>query len=61
MKILITGGAGFVGPNLIKKFLNKRYSVFCIDNYSRGCEVNIKSFFNNNNFKFLKCDLSDYD
>ncbi len=61
MKILITGGAGFVGPNLIKKFLNKRYSVFCIDNYSRGCEVNIKSFFNNNNFKFLKCDVSDYD
>ena len=36
MQILVTGGAGFVGTNLIKQLLEKGHSVISIDNYSTG-------------------------
>ena len=39
-KILVTGGAGFVGTNLIKKLLNEGHTVISIDNYSTGYEAN---------------------
>ena len=39
-KILVTGGAGFVGTNLIKKLLNEGHTVISIDNYSTGYETN---------------------
>ena len=40
MKILVTGGAGFVGTNLIKKLLNDGYEVQSLDNYSTGLKSN---------------------
>ena len=40
MNILVTGGAGFVGTNLIKRLLKERHSVVSIDNYSIGTVVN---------------------
>ena len=40
--ILITGGAGFIGSNLIKRFLKKNLNVICIDNFSSGNLINIK-------------------
>ena len=40
MKILVTGGAGFIGTNLIKKLLKKGYDVTSIDNYSTGLKSN---------------------
>ena len=40
MKILVTGGAGFVGTNLIKKLLNQGHDVVSIDNYSTGYRIN---------------------
>ena len=40
MKILVTGGAGFVGTNLIKQLLNDRHDVVSIDNYSTGLKSN---------------------
>ena len=44
-KILITGGAGFVGTNLIKTFLKKtKYKIISIDNYSSGKRSNHKKF-----------------
>ena len=40
-KILVTGGAGFVGTNLIKLFLKKtKYKIISIDNYSSGTKSN---------------------
>ena len=36
MKILVTGGAGFVGTNLIKKLLKENHEVISVDNYSSG-------------------------
>jgi UDP-glucose 4-epimerase len=40
MKILVTGGAGFVGTNLIKRLLNDRHEVQSLDNYSTGLKSN---------------------
>ena len=40
MNILVTGGAGFVGTNLIKELLNQNHNVVSIDNYSTGLESN---------------------
>lgn len=40
MRILVTGGAGFVGTNLIKRFISEGYTVVSIDNYSTGLESN---------------------
>ena len=40
MKILVTGGAGFVGTNLIKKLLEQGHQVVCVDNYTTGYRTN---------------------
>lgn len=64
--ILITGGAGFIGSNLIKKLLTQgEVNITCVDNfdvfYSRKVkEQNIASFINHANFKLFEFDLADY-
>ena len=40
MKVLVTGGAGFVGTNLVKRLLNDGYEVISVDNYSTGFKHN---------------------
>ena len=55
--IIVTGGAGFVGSNLIKLFLKKtKYKIFSIDNYSTG---NKKNHIRNKRVKYLKCDTKE--
>ena len=56
-KILVTGGAGFVGTNLIKFFLNKtKYNLISLDNYSTGIKSN---HINNSRVKYIKGKTSD--
>ena len=58
MKILVTGGAGFVGTNLIKKLLQNNHQVVSIDNYSTGLESNHQT-----GCKYISYDIrmiSDY-
>jgi len=55
--ILVTGGAGFLGSNLIKKLLRDNNKVICLDSLLTGRETNIKSFFSNPNFEFIKHDI----
>jgi UDP-N-acetylglucosamine 4-epimerase len=57
MKILITGGAGFIGSNLTEYFLNKNYKVVCLDNFSTGHNYNIESFLSNPNYKLIQGDI----
>ena len=57
MKILVSGGTGFIGSHLIKKLLDKGHFVYCIDNLSTGNLVNIKKYINNPNFEFINHDI----
>jgi UDP-N-acetylglucosamine/UDP-N-acetylgalactosamine 4-epimerase len=58
-KILITGGAGFIGSNLIDYFLSRGLDVVCLDNLSTGFEHNIAHNYENPNFSFIKGDIRD--
>lgn len=57
MKILITGGAGFIGSNLCEFFVKKQYDVVCLDNLSTGFMRNIESLLSESNFRFIEGDI----
>lgn len=59
MKILITGGAGFIGSHLTEELLKKGYSVSIIDNLSTGRMENLQSCLANDNLKFIEGDIQD--
>ena len=52
MKILITGGTGFIGNHLCRKLLNDGNQIICLDNNSTGSINNIKDMLKNPNFQF---------
>jgi UDP-glucuronate decarboxylase len=56
-KILVAGGAGFLGSHLCEKLLANGDNVLCLDNLSTGSQLNINSFSNNKNFKFIYHDI----
>lgn len=60
-KLLITGGAGFIGSNLCEYFLGQGNQVICLDNLSTGHLKNIEPFLSNKNFTFLEKDIRDYN
>ena len=59
MKLLITGGAGFIGSNLCDFFVNNNYDVVCLDNLSTGFMHNIEPLLSKSNFRFIKGDIRD--
>ncbi|MEG1936269.1 MAG: SDR family oxidoreductase [Rikenellaceae bacterium] len=56
-KILVTGGAGFIGSNLCEALLNIGAKVVCLDNFSTGKSENIEPFLSNKNFKLVVGDI----
>jgi UDP-N-acetylglucosamine 4-epimerase len=56
-KILVTGGAGFIGSNLCEYFLGLGHKVICLDNFSTGHRHNLKDFIENPNFKLIEGDI----
>ena len=58
-KILVTGGAGFIGSNLCEELLRIGCEVTCFDNFSTGKLENISEFLNNPNFKLVEGDIRD--
>jgi UDP-N-acetylglucosamine 4-epimerase len=56
-KILITGGAGFIGSNLCEYFISKKCKVTCLDNLATGHRRNIQFLMNNENFTFIEGDI----
>lgn len=57
MKILITGGAGFIGTHLCKYFLDFGHEVICVDNFLSGSKDNLKQFEKNPKFFLLEHDV----
>lgn len=57
MKILITGGAGFIGSNLCEHFLEKGHDVTCLDNFSTGYIHNVEHLIANPKFKLIEGDI----
>tara|TARA_B100001029_G_C15054201_1_gene453078 strand:+ start:761 stop:1690 length:930 start_codon:yes stop_codon:yes gene_type:complete len=61
MKVLITGGAGFIGSHLVDRLLEKGYHVTCIDNFILGNKENLESALNKDNFHLVELDLVDLE
>ncbi len=61
MKILVTGGAGFIGSHLVRQLLPRGHSVTVIDNLSTGLISNIEELFDNPDFTFVEGDVCHAD
>jgi dTDP-glucose 4,6-dehydratase len=59
-RILITGGAGFIGSHLCESFLAQGHDVICMDNYSTGAKENVAGFASNPRFTFMDHNVSRY-
>jgi UDP-N-acetylglucosamine 4-epimerase len=60
-KILITGGAGFIGSNLCEYFINKGHQVICLDNFATGHRHNLDSIINHPKFQLIEGDIRNID
>ncbi|WP_289062473.1 SDR family oxidoreductase [uncultured Zobellia sp.] len=58
-KILVTGGAGFIGSNLCEALLDNGNRVICLDNFATGKRENIHPFISNPNFTLIEGDIRD--
>jgi len=56
--ILITGGAGFIGSHLCDRLINEGHEVICVDNFFTGSKNNISHLLDNNNFEFIRQDIT---
>lgn len=59
--LLITGGAGFIGSNLVERFLEQDNRIVCLDNLATGKRENIEPFFGHPEFTFLEGDIRDIE
>ena len=59
-RVLITGGAGFIGSHLSDALIKKGHTVICMDNLVTGSVRNIKHLLKDKNFKFIKHDVTKY-
>ena len=59
MRNLVTGGAGFIGSNLIENLIKNGEYVICLDNFSTGSKINIKDWLNNPKFKLIEHDITE--
>ncbi|MCL5244777.1 SDR family oxidoreductase [Cellulophaga sp. 20_2_10] len=61
LHILVTGGAGFIGSNLIEALLKNGNKVTCLDNFATGHKKNIEQHFNNPKFTLIEGDIRTLD
>ena len=60
MRIVVTGGAGFLGSHLCDRLLERDYEVVCLDNLITGKTSNIAHLMGNSRFRFIKYNVVDY-
>lgn len=56
-RILVTGGAGFIGSHLCEKLLAQKHDVICIDNFFTGSRQNIIHLLDNHRFELIRHDV----
>lgn len=57
MKILVAGGAGFIGSHLCERLIKDNHEVFCVDNLVTGSKENISGFLKNKKFHFIEWNI----
>lgn len=57
LKILVTGGAGFLGSHLCDRLIKEEHEVICLDNLFTGSKSNINHLLDHNNFEFIRHDV----
>jgi UDP-glucose 4-epimerase len=61
MRILITGGSGFIGSYLCEKYTKEGHTVLCIDNFLSGNLLNVRHLLIHQNFKLIEGDIRDFN
>ncbi|WP_310481673.1 SDR family oxidoreductase [Chamaesiphon sp. VAR_48_metabat_403] len=59
MRILVTGGAGFIGSHLIERLMKEQHEVICLDNFYTGTKSNISKWLGHANFEFIRHDITE--
>jgi UDP-glucuronate decarboxylase len=59
MKILVTGGAGFIGSHLIDQLIKDQHEVICLDNFYTGTKQNIQRYLSHPNFELIRHDITE--
>jgi UDP-glucuronate decarboxylase len=59
MRILVTGGAGFIGSHLIDRMMAENHDVICVDNFFTGTKANIQQWFSKPNFELIRHDITE--
>ncbi len=59
MRILVTGGAGFIGSHLIDRLMSNNHEVICLDNFYTGSKQNVLSWLNNPRFEIIRHDITE--
>lgn len=57
-RILVTGGAGFIGSHLCERLLNEGHEVLCVDNFFTGSRRNVAHLSDNKDFEILRHDIT---
>jgi UDP-glucuronate decarboxylase len=57
-RVLVTGGAGFIGSHLCRRLLEQRHEVLCVDNFYTGTRTNIEELLDNPRFELLRHDIT---
>lgn len=60
-RVLVTGGAGFIGSNIIDKLIKQDNEIVCVDNLATGKIENISEYLKLNNFEFVEGDIRDFE
>jgi UDP-glucuronate decarboxylase len=59
MRILVTGGAGFIGSHLIDRLMKEQHEVLCLDNFYTGTKRNIRQWIGHPNFELIRHDVTE--